>query len=78
MRLDAAELMIRKASWMLDSGLPCGAEANMAKWLAADASSSPRIVPCKPMVGLAMPVNTMLNDIGERLDCKRLHLFPKR
>jgi acyl-CoA dehydrogenase len=37
MRLDAAELMIRKASWMLDQGLPCGAEANMAKWLAADA-----------------------------------------
>ncbi|NOX52368.1 MAG: acyl-CoA/acyl-ACP dehydrogenase [Gammaproteobacteria bacterium] len=38
MRLDAAELMIRKASWMLDRGLPCGAEANMAKWLAAEAS----------------------------------------
>ncbi|MDH3643963.1 MAG: acyl-CoA/acyl-ACP dehydrogenase [Gammaproteobacteria bacterium] len=37
MRLDAAELMIRKASWMLDQGMPCGAEANMAKWLAADA-----------------------------------------
>ena len=37
MRLDAAELMIRKASWLLDRGLPCGAEANMAKWLAADA-----------------------------------------
>ena len=37
MRLDAAELMIRKASWMIDQGLPCGAEANMAKWLAADA-----------------------------------------
>lgn len=37
MRLDAAELMIRKASWMLDNDLPCGAEANMAKWLAADA-----------------------------------------
>jgi acyl-CoA dehydrogenase len=37
MRLDAAELMIRKASWMLDEGIPCGAEANMAKWLAADA-----------------------------------------
>lgn len=36
-RLDAAELMIRKASWLLDSGQPCGAEANMAKWLAADA-----------------------------------------
>ena len=38
MRLDAAELMIRKASWMIDNGLPCGAEANMAKWLAADAA----------------------------------------
>ncbi len=37
MRLDAAELMIRKASWLIDNGQPCGAEANMAKWLAADA-----------------------------------------
>ncbi len=37
-RLDAAELMIRKASWLLDNGQPCGAEANMAKWLAADAA----------------------------------------
>ncbi len=38
MRLDAAELMVRKAAWLLDNGLPCGAEANMAKWLAADAA----------------------------------------
>ena len=38
MRLDAAELMIRKASWKLDNGELCGAEANMAKWLAADAA----------------------------------------
>lgn len=37
-RLDAAELMIRKAAWKLDAGLPCGQEANMAKWLAADAA----------------------------------------
>ncbi|MCY4341989.1 MAG: acyl-CoA/acyl-ACP dehydrogenase [Gammaproteobacteria bacterium] len=37
-RLDAAELMIRKASWLLDNGQPSGAEANMAKWLAADAA----------------------------------------
>ena len=37
MRLDAAELMIRKAAWLIDHGRPCGAEANMAKWLAADA-----------------------------------------
>lgn len=38
MRLDAAELMVRKAAWLLDTGQPCGAEANMAKWLAADAA----------------------------------------
>ncbi len=38
MRLDAAELMIRKAAWMIDNGMPCGAEANMAKWLAAYAA----------------------------------------
>ena len=37
-RLDAAELMIRKAAWLLDQGQPCGAEANMAKWLAAEAA----------------------------------------
>jgi acyl-CoA dehydrogenase len=38
MRLDAAELMVRKAAWLLDNGQSCGAEANMAKWLAADAA----------------------------------------
>jgi acyl-CoA dehydrogenase len=37
-RLDAAELMVRKAAWLLDQGLSCGAEANMGKWLAADAA----------------------------------------
>ncbi len=37
-RLDAAELMVRKAAWKLDAGLPCAQEANMAKWLAADAA----------------------------------------
>ncbi len=36
-RLQSAELMIKKAAWMLDEGQPCGAEANMAKWLAAEA-----------------------------------------
>ncbi len=37
-RLDAAELMVRKAAWKIDNGLPAGAEANMAKFLAADAA----------------------------------------
>ncbi|MFD6276796.1 acyl-CoA dehydrogenase family protein [Streptomyces sp. NPDC060209] len=36
-RLDAAELMARNAAWRYDKGLPCGREANMAKWLCADA-----------------------------------------
>lgn len=38
MRLESAALMVRKAAWLLDAGQPCGAEANMAKWLAADAA----------------------------------------
>ena len=38
LRLDAAALMIRKASWLIDNGQSCGAEANMAKWLDADAA----------------------------------------
>src|SRR5690606_20756575 len=36
-RLDAAELVLRKATWLYDSGLPCAREANMAKYLCADA-----------------------------------------
>jgi acyl-CoA dehydrogenase len=37
-RLEAAELMVLKAAWLFDNGQPCGAEANMAKLLAADAA----------------------------------------
>jgi acyl-CoA dehydrogenase len=36
-RLDAAELVLRKATWLYDRGLPCGREANTAKYLCADA-----------------------------------------
>ena len=36
-RLDAAELMARKAAWLYDRGQLCGREANLAKWLCADA-----------------------------------------
>ncbi|QNG38555.1 acyl-CoA dehydrogenase [Geodermatophilaceae bacterium NBWT11] len=36
-RLDAAELVLRKASWLYDQGLPCAREANTAKYLCADA-----------------------------------------
>jgi acyl-CoA dehydrogenase len=37
MRLHAAELAVREASWRYDEGLPCGEHANTAKFLAADA-----------------------------------------
>lgn len=37
MRLDAAELMARNAAWRYDHGLPCGREANTAKFLCAAA-----------------------------------------
>ncbi|MFF2846302.1 acyl-CoA dehydrogenase family protein [Streptomyces sp. NPDC058001] len=36
-RLDAARLMARNAAWRYDRGLDCGREANMAKYLCADA-----------------------------------------
>jgi acyl-CoA dehydrogenase len=36
-KLDAAELVARKAAWLYDQGRPCGREANTAKMLCADA-----------------------------------------
>jgi acyl-CoA dehydrogenase len=36
--IEAADLMRWKAAWLFDQGLPCGPEANMAKYLAAEAS----------------------------------------
>ena len=38
MRLHAAELAIREASWRFDHGMPCGEAANTAKFLAAEAA----------------------------------------
>jgi acyl-CoA dehydrogenase len=36
--LEAADLLRYKAAWLFDQGKPCGAEANMAKLLASEAS----------------------------------------
>jgi acyl-CoA dehydrogenase len=36
-RLDAAEQVVQKAAWLVDRGLPCGREANAAKFLCAEA-----------------------------------------
>ncbi len=37
MELEAADLLTRKAAWLYDAGRQCGAEANAAKYLAAEA-----------------------------------------
>lgn len=37
MRLDAAELVLRQATWLYDNGKVCAKEANAAKYLCADA-----------------------------------------
>jgi acyl-CoA dehydrogenase len=38
MAIEAADLMRWKACWLYEQGAPCGAEANMAKYLASEAS----------------------------------------
>ena len=38
MAIEAADLMRWKATWLYEQGEPCGAEANMAKYLASEAS----------------------------------------
>ena len=35
---EAADLMVRKAATLYEAGLPCGAEANMAKMLGSEAA----------------------------------------
>jgi len=35
--VEAADMMVRKATALFEAGAPCGAEANMAKYLSADA-----------------------------------------
>src|SRR5207245_1557672 len=37
MELEAANLMVLQAAWQYDNGLPCGASANAAKYLAGEA-----------------------------------------
>ena len=36
-QMEAADLMVRRAAAMFQAGVPCGAEANMARYLAAEA-----------------------------------------
>jgi acyl-CoA dehydrogenase len=66
MKLHAAELAIREASWMFDQGLPCGEAANTAKYLAAE-DSLLVTVRCRPTVAWATPGSTTSSAIGVRL-----------
>lgn len=36
-KLETAELMVYKAAWLYDHGKPCGKEANMGKYMSAEA-----------------------------------------
>ncbi|MBW3667874.1 MAG: acyl-CoA/acyl-ACP dehydrogenase [Actinobacteria bacterium] len=58
-RLRAAERMIRDASWRFDNGLPCGEEANSAKWLAAEAGhfAADRAIQTHGGMGIATEYN---------------------
>ena len=46
MQLEAADLMVQKAAYLYDEGLPCGEYANSAKYLAAKPRSMPARPPC--------------------------------
>ena len=67
-RLRAAELVIREAAWRYDEGLACGEQANMAKWLAAEAGYQAEIRQYKRLGGTATRRSLTSNVIGERLD----------
>jgi acyl-CoA dehydrogenase len=55
-RLEAADLLRQKAAWLFDTGQKCGAEANMAKLLAADASWEAANVAMQTFGGYAFAV----------------------
>jgi acyl-CoA dehydrogenase len=69
-RLDAAELVLRRATWLYDRGLPCGREANMAKYLCADAGfEAADRAPCRPMAAWATPRSTTWRATSGRPAC---------
>ena len=58
--------MVQKAAWKLDQGMPCGTEANMAKWLAAEAGFYAADAAMQTHGGLAMLGSITLNGTGGR------------
>jgi len=56
--LDAAELVLRHATWRYDQGLPCGREANTANTCAPTRGSRPPTAPCRHTAGWGTPRST--------------------
>jgi acyl-CoA dehydrogenase len=73
----AAELMVKKRCADDEAGMACGAEANMAKMLAADASGSRRPMPAsRRMAASALPRNTTSSASSARRGCTRWRRSP--
>ena len=68
----AAELMVKEAARLYEAGEDCGAEANMAKMLAADASNEAANAASRPMAASASPRNTTSSGNSARRGSTRL------
>ena len=69
MRLRAAEMMIREASRRYDAGLPCGEEANSAKYLAAEAAFKAADSAMQTHGGMGYAASTTSSATGAKPDC---------
>jgi acyl-CoA dehydrogenase len=74
---EAANLMRFKACALFDAGQPCGAEANMAKYLAAKASWEAANMPaCRRTAASASRTNTTSSASSARPACTRWRRSP--
>ena len=69
--VEAANLMRWKACELFDAHQPCGAEANMAKYLAAKASGRRPTPACSSTAASASPANTTSSASSARPACTR-------
>ena len=65
-----------RACELFDHGQACGAEANMAKYLAANnQAGKQQITACNSMAVLDLPMNTILSVNSVKPACIKLPLF---
>ncbi len=69
--VEAASLMRFEAARRFDAHEPCGAQANMAKLLAADASWKPPTPACSSTAASALPASTTWSASSARPGCTR-------